>query len=297
VPDPAADAAFVVYDRKLERRSANGKIESLGPVDIGFESLVVSKTLAAYVTSSFPKTGGTKITLHVLDRGQSWREARTVDLSTSASAFKHPLVAIADDTFAVGRLGEVIVVAANGTQSSVGGATTPLATNEVFSLFPTSEGGRFFAQIETGPIFAVETKTNTVTAQPPLEGLGQGAGSVFDARTNTWVTTDFDGIKINTPDGKLLRKVDLVTAKQRFISSSAFLPDGSLLVTYPTEASQERSVMATYDLHTLSRKELGTFDGIIDQLGAAKSQILFAFSPKGAGGFNSRVWYAHALGI
>src|SRR5262245_59695568 len=45
--DISADAAFVVYNRTLERRTVDGRVESLGRIEAGFEHLVVSKKFAA----------------------------------------------------------------------------------------------------------------------------------------------------------------------------------------------------------------------------------------------------------
>jgi hypothetical protein len=289
VADVSGDAAFVVFDRGLERRAADGTVQALGKVDIGLEHFVVSKTLAAYVTASFVKGGGSKVVVHVLDRASGWKEVRTEDLSTKAASFRHPLAVIGDDTFAVGSGDEIVVLAKTGTKSSVKVAATP------FSIYPSGAASHFYTGLDNGQVFDVDTKTKALTLQPKREGKDTALDILFDTKTKTWVTTDFEGIKIYGTDGKLLREVDLETKKGRFISSAALQPDGKLLVAHQTESSQERSVLATYDLKSLTRKELGTFDGIIQQLGPARDRLFFGFSPKGAAGFNSRVWYAHAL--
>lgn len=150
-----------------------------------------------------------------------------------------------------------------------------------------------YANLDNGAAYAVNAKTKALKLQPARESDG-ALSLAFDPKSKTWITTDFEGIKIFGTDGKLVRKADLVTQKGRYISASALLPDGKLLVSHQSEASQERSVVATYDLASLARTEIGTFDGVVDQLGPSGSggKLFFAFSPKGAAGFNSRVWYA-----
>ncbi len=292
IADVVGDAAFVVYDRALERRSADGTVESLGKIDVGFEKLVVTKELAAYLTASFVRGGGSRVVVHVLSRAEGWKEVRTEDLSTMQPTFRHAIAFIDEDTLAVGAGDRVVLLGSDGSKSFVGGYASKLRADEVFAIHPSGESTHFYTALDNGEVYAVDTRTKALTLLPPLEGEAT-IGVLFDPSTKTWVNTDFEGIKIYGLDGKLVRRVDLVTAKSRYISASV-LVGGKLLVSHQSESSQERSVLATYDLKTLKRVEIGTFDGIVDQLGASGSQLFFAFSPKGAAGFNSRVWYAHS---
>jgi hypothetical protein len=294
--DVAGDATFVVFNRTLERRSVDGKVGALGRIDAGFEHLVVGNKLAAYVTASFVNGGGSKVVVHVLERASGWKEVRTEDLSTAKATFRHPLVGIGEDTFAVGSGEEVVILAPDGTKSSVGGKDSRFGGKSVFSLHPSGARAHLYAALDNGDVFDIDTGTKELTLQPSREERATPTLEVlFDARTKTWVSTDFEGIKVHATDGKLLRKVNLETERGRFITTAALRPDGKLVVAHASESSQERSVLAVYDLGSLARTELGTFDGILDQLGPASERLFFAFSPRGAAGFSSRVWFAHAL--
>jgi hypothetical protein len=89
-----------------------------------------------------------------------------------------------------------------------------------------------------------------------------------------------------------VKQATLVTEKSRFFTTGAIHGDDIVLAN-DSEKSQDRSVLAVYDLETLTRKEVGTFDGKIGELAPIGDQLFFGFSPKGAEGFNSRVFYAH----
>jgi hypothetical protein len=292
IADVVGEAAFVVYDRALERRSADGTVESLGKIDAGFENLVVTKKFAAFLTASFVRGGGSRVLVHVLSRAEGWKEVRTEDLSTMQPTFRHAIAFIDDDTLAVGAGDKVVLLGADGSKTFAGGYNSKFRADEVFAIHPSGDGSHFYTALDNGEVYDVDTKTKALTLQPALEGEAT-IGVLFDPSTKTWVNTDFEGIKIFGLDGKLVRRADLVTAKGRYISASV-LVGGKLLVSHQSESSQERSVLAIYDLKTMKRVELGTFDGMVDQLGPSGSQLFFAFSPKGAAGFNSRVWYAHS---
>jgi hypothetical protein len=294
IADVEGEAAFVVYDRAVERRAANGTVESLGKVDGGFENLVVSKKFVAFLTASFVNGGGSHVLVHVLSRAEGWKEVRTEDLSTPSATFRHAIAFIDDDTLAVGSGDKVVLLlASDGTRSYAGGYNSKFRADEVFSIFPSGDASHFYTALDNGEVYDVDAKTKAITLQPAREGTG-AIDIHFDPSTQTWVTVDFEGLKLYGLDGKLARRVDLVTAKSRYISASALLGGGKLLVAHQSESSQERSVLATYDLKSMKRYEIGTFDGMVDQLGPSGTQLFFAFSPKGAAGFNSRVWYAHS---
>src|SRR5438132_551854 len=75
VADLDGSATFSVYDRALERRLADGKVESLGKVDAGYECLVVSKKYAALVTSALVNNTS-KTTVRIFGRDGGWKELR-----------------------------------------------------------------------------------------------------------------------------------------------------------------------------------------------------------------------------
>jgi hypothetical protein len=295
VADVEGDAAFVVFDRALERRTADGEVEALAKIEPGFEHLVVSKSYAAYLTASFVNGGGSKVIVHVLSRAEGWKEVRKEDLSTDKAVFRHPIAFLDDGTLAVGSGEEVVILGADGTRSTVGGYQTRFRGGEVFALYPAGDASRFFVALDNGEVYDVDTKTRALTLQPKRKTTDTTLSIAFDPKTRTWITTDFAGIKIWGTDGKLAREADLVSPKHRFITCSTLLDDGRLLVVHDSERSQDRSVLATYDLRSMTRTEMGTFDGRIQELAPTKERLFFAFNPKGAEGMMSRVWYAHVL--
>lgn len=292
VADPAGDAVFSVYDRALERRTADGKVQAIAKVDSGFEALVVSNEIAAVMTSAFVNGGGSKATLRVYSRAEGWKEVRTEDLSTPKGVYKHPVALLDDETIAVGSTEDLIVFTPDGKRTTLGGYNSKFRADELRALYPTGDAGHVFAALDNGEIYDVDTKANTLTLQPKREGEERAFHVFFHAKSKRWVTVDFRTVTTWGLDGKRVKQAELVTEKSRFFTDAALHGDSIVLVN-DSEKSQERSVLAVYDLETLTRKEVGTFDGVIGELAPVRDQLFFGFSPKGAEGFASRVFYAH----
>lgn len=295
--DVADDAAFIVFDRALRRATPDGKVEDLTKVDAGFEDLVVSKTRLAFLTSSIVNNSY-KVKLHVLSRAEGWKEVFTQDFSEAHAPYKHPIAFLDDDTLAVGNGDEIDVFAKDGAKTVLAGEASAMAGHEIWHSYGAGDAGHLYALLDNGDLYLVDVAKDALTLQPKLEGVTNQNGPLwktFDAKTKTWVTTDFDGVKIYGTDGKLLRKADLVTAKDRYIAQAALLDDGTLLVANLSERSQERHVLAKYALGDLTRTEIGTLDGMVGELSPAKGgRLYYTFSPKGAAGYNSHVFYGYA---
>lgn len=292
VADPSGDAVFSVYDRALERRTADGKVQEIAKVDSGFEALVVSNKIAAVMTSSLVNGGGSKATLRIYSRAESWKEVRTEDLSTPKGVYKHPIALLDDETIAVGSVEDLFVFAADGTKTKHGGYNSKFRADEIRDLYPTGDASHLFVALDNGEIYDVDTKTSTLTLQPKREGEARAFDVYFHAKSKRWITTDFRTVTTWGLDGKRMKQAELVTEKSRFFTTAALHGDNIVLAN-DSEKSQDRSVLAVYDLDTLTRKEVGTFDGKIGVLAPVADQLFFGFSPKGAEGFNSRVFYAH----
>jgi hypothetical protein len=100
-------------------------------------------------------------------------------------------------------------------------------------------------------------------------------------------------VKIWGLDGKLVRSAEFVSPKNRAIFQAALLDSKTLLTANESEKSQERYVLAKYDLATLTRTEIGTLDGQVGELAPGNESLFYTFSPSGAAGYNSRVYYAY----
>lgn len=295
--DVVDDAAFIVFDRALRRATPDGNVTDLMKVDAGFEDLVVSKTRLAFLTSSIVNNSY-KVLLHVLSRADGWKEVFTQDFSEAHAPYKHPIRFLDDDTLAVGNGDEIDVFAKDGTKTTVGGASSAMAGHEMWHSYGAGDAGHLYALLDNGDMYLVDVAKNALTLQPKLEGVTNQNGPLwktFEPKSKTWITTDFEGVKVYGTDGKLLRKADLVTAKNRYIAQAAVLDSDTLLVANLSEKSQERHVLATYALRDLTRKELGTLDGMVGELAPAKGgRLYYTFSPKGAAGFDSHVFYGYA---
>ncbi|MBS2015321.1 MAG: hypothetical protein JST00_20710 [Deltaproteobacteria bacterium] len=290
IADLDGSATFAVYDRALERR-AEGKVEPIANLDGGYAGLVVAKDFVAVLTSSYVPNGN-KTVLHFYARAAGWKETE-VDLSSDRQTFRHPITILEDESVAVGNGEDLFVVKASGAIAKLGGATSALAGGEIDKIYASGDAKHPYVVLASGATFDVDTKAKRETPLAKLE-TGFSPTRLFHAGTKTWITTDFEGVKVFGLDGKLLRKADLVTPKGRYITTAALLGD-EILTVQQSERSKERTVLARYTVATLARTEVGTFDGVIGQLSPTKSQLFFTFSPKGAAGFNSRVYYAHAL--